>query len=130
MYHVSVHIGQPIVAALEAEGKSFVIEAQQVQDRGLQIVDVDFVFHDAEAQFVGLAVMQAGLHAAAGHPHRETIGVVIAAKNVAARGAAFAERRAAELAAADDQRVVEQAALLQISDQGGDRFIRRGPFLR
>ena len=43
---------------------------------------------------------------------REAVGVVIAAQHVAARGAAFAERRAAELAAPDDQRVVEQAALL------------------
>ena len=77
---LSVHIGQPVVAALEAERQSFVVEAQQVHDRGLQIVDVDFVLDDAEAQFVGLAVVQAGFHAAAGEPHREAIRIVIAAE--------------------------------------------------
>ena len=55
---------------------------------------------------------------------------MVAAQQFRAGGAAFAERRAAELAAADDQRVVEQAALLQILDQGRDRLVHRRAFLR
>ena len=52
---ISVHVGQPEVAALEPVGEPGVVEAQQVQDRGLQVVDVDRVFDDVEAQVVGLA---------------------------------------------------------------------------
>ena len=44
-------------------------------------------------------------------------GIVVAAV------AAFAHRRAAELAAPDDERAVEHAALLQVFQQAGDRAI-------
>ena len=47
---------------------------------------------------------------------RKALDVVIAA-------VALGHRRAAELAAPDDQRVVEHAALLQISDQRRSRLI-------
>src|SRR5207249_4014898 len=52
--------------------------------------------------------------AAAGQPGGETPRVVIAAD------AALAHRRAAELAAPDDQRAVQQAARLQVAEQPGD----------
>ena len=42
-------VGEAVVAALEAEGKSLVVEAQQMHDRGLQVVNVNLVFDDAEA---------------------------------------------------------------------------------
>ena len=38
-----MHIGQPEVAALEAVGQLRVIEAEQVQNRRVQVVDVDRV---------------------------------------------------------------------------------------
>ena len=50
------------------------------------------------------------LDAAAGQPHRKALDVVVAA-------VALGHRRAAELAAPDDQRVVEHAALLEIVHQ-------------
>ena len=53
LHHVAVHVGQPEVAALEAEGQLRVIEAQQVQDRRLQVVDVDAVLDGDEAELVG-----------------------------------------------------------------------------
>ena len=34
-------VGQPLVAAAVAEGQPRVVEAEQVQDRGVQVVDVD-----------------------------------------------------------------------------------------
>src|SRR5205807_367046 len=52
---------------------------------------------------------------AAGQPDRKGVGVVVAAVVTAA----LDHRRAAELAAPDHQRVVQQAALLQVLDQGG-----------
>ena len=49
VYDASVYVRQTEIAALVAIGQFFVIKAQQVQQRGLQVVDVDFVFHDAKA---------------------------------------------------------------------------------
>ena len=51
-----VHVGQAEVAALVAVGQPLVIEAEQVQDRRLQVVDVDRVLDDVEAEVVGRAV--------------------------------------------------------------------------
>ena len=60
------------------------------------------------------------LDAAAGQPHGEAVEVVVAADEFAAR---FAHRRAAELAAPDDERVVEQPALLEVGEQRGDGLV-------
>src|SRR5262249_16466207 len=109
-HHLAVDVGQPEIAALEAVRQLLVVETEQVQDRRLQGVDVDGVFGGVEAQFVGGAVGLAGLHAGAGHEHGVAVWVVVAAEVGAGGGAALAERRAAELAAPDHQRRVEQAA--------------------
>ena len=108
--------------ALELEGQAFVVDAQAVEDRGVEVVDVDGVLDDVVAEVVGLAVDDAGLDAAAGQPDGEAAAVVIAAVVVVAVRA-LAVDGAAELAAPDDQRVVEQAALLQVLDQGGGGLV-------
>ncbi len=43
LHHLAADVGQPEVAALEAIGQLEMVEAEQVQDRGLQVVDVDSV---------------------------------------------------------------------------------------
>ena len=69
------------------------------------------------ADLVGLAVVDAALHAAAGQPGGEAVRVVVAARLVAGLG----DRQPAELAPPDHQRLVEQPALLQVGQQAGDR---------
>ena len=59
-----MHVSEPIVAALETIGEAFVVEAEEMHDRGLQVVDVDLVLHAGEAHLVGLAELEAALHAA------------------------------------------------------------------
>ena len=53
--------------------------------------------------------------AAAGKPHAESLAVMIAS------GGALGGRRAAELAAPNDKRFVQQAACLQVLKQRGNR---------
>ena len=100
LYHLPVHIRQPEIAALEAVAEAGVIEAEQVQDGGVQVVDVDFVLGGVEAEFVGLADGDARFHAAAGQPHGEAVRMM-----VAAIVAALDHGRAPKLAAPNDQRV-------------------------
>ena len=102
------------------------VEAQEVQDRGVQVVNVDLVFDGLEAELVGRAVDVAALDAAAGQPHREAVVVMVAAVHLAlirARSRQLDGRRAAELAAPDDQRVVEHPALFQILQEGADGLV-------
>ena len=42
-HDISRHVGEAIVATGMAEGETFVIKAHEVQDRGVEIVDVDGV---------------------------------------------------------------------------------------
>ena len=100
------------------------VEAQELQDRGVEVADVDGVFDDVVGEVVGFAVDRAAFDAAAGHPHGEAAGVMVAAVVFFAE-AALGVDRAAELAAPDDERVVEQAALLEILDAGRSRVGRR-----
>ena len=72
-------VGQTVVAALEAERQAFVVEAQCVQQRRVQVVDVHGVFDDVVAELVGFAVRVAGFDAAAGKPPREAAAVMVAA---------------------------------------------------
>ena len=97
-----------------------------MHDGGLQVVDVDLVLHAGEAHLVGLAELEAALHAAAGHHDREAVGIVVAPEDLALGRAALAERRAAEFAAPDDERVLEQAAFLEVVDERHHRFVGRG----
>ena len=88
----------------------------------MEIVDVDRILDDVVAEIVGAADGDAGLDAAAGQPHRESARVMIAAEE-SRPVAVLVHRRPPELAAPDDERVVEQAALLEVAQQRGDRAI-------
>ena len=46
---MAVDISQTELAALETVGQAFVVDAEEMEDGGLEIVDVDRVFHRVEA---------------------------------------------------------------------------------
>ena len=94
-----------------------VVHSQQVHDGRVQIVDVEFVFHRVEAEVVSRADALTAAHPAAGHPHRETARVVVAAAGL------LSHRRAAKLTTPNDERLVEQAARFQIGEEAGDGFV-------
>ena len=114
---VAADVGQAEVAAAVAVRQPLVIEAHEVQDRGVQVVDVHAVLDRLHPQFVRRAVNHAAFNAPAGQPHRETQAMVVAALG------SFGVRCPAEFTAPDDQGVVEQAAGFQIRQESGDRLI-------
>ena len=85
-------VGKAHVASGEAHRQSFVIEAQQVQHGGVEVVNVRFSFHHLVTVFVGYAIDSASFDAATGLPDRKTERVVIAAVG------ALSEWRPAKLA--------------------------------
>ena len=54
--HFAGDVGQAVVAAGVAVGEPLVVEPEQVQDRGVEVVDVDPVLGDGDAVLVGRAV--------------------------------------------------------------------------
>src|SRR5260221_12823298 len=83
------------------------IEAQLVQDRGVNVRDVVTVLDSVKTKLVGLAVYDAALDAAASQPDRKTVGMMVAAVGP------FRAWRSAELRRPDHDRVLEQPSLLQ-----------------
>jgi hypothetical protein len=63
-----MHIRQTIVATGMTIRESRVIETQQVQNRRVKIVDVDFVIADPDSIFIGLSVGHSWFHPSAREP--------------------------------------------------------------
>src|SRR5215469_1742736 len=93
------------------------LEAEAAENRRVVVVNVDRIIHHVVTEIVGFAVGNARLDAAAGQPSSKATAVVIAAVVVFGQRA-LAVDGTAELAAPNNERVVEQAALLQVPDQG------------
>src|SRR6185437_2335360 len=116
--NVSGDVGQTEIAALEPVSELGVIEAEAIENRRVEVVDVDLVLDDVETEVVAFPDRNAGLDAAPRHPHCEGIRVMIAAIV-----AALHHRRAAEFAAPDDERAVQHSALLEVLNQGGGGLV-------
>ena len=119
-------VGEAEVAPTVSIGEFFVIEAQEMEHGGVEVVDVDFVFHGGEAEVVGRSVDVTALDTASGHPGGEAVVVVIAAIDFTGVGSFlghFHDRGAAEFTAPDDEGFVEEAALFQVGEKGGDGLV-------
>ena len=60
--------------------KPFVIDSQAVEDRRVEVMDVHLVLDRSEPELVRGAVHVATPDSAAGHPHGETVVVVVATR--------------------------------------------------
>src|SRR2546426_2602197 len=113
------------------------IDAEQVQNGGLEIVDVDcagsesaFVradrvavrIGDVVAVIIGTAISDSRLNAATGQPNTEATGMMIASVIIFGE---FALRIAGapEFAAPNHQGIIEHATLLEIFDERGAGLI-------
>src|SRR5687768_11156219 len=83
---------EALVEALVRVAELVRVDAELVEDGGLEVVHVHLAGGDAVAELVGFAEGDAGLDAAAGHEDRERVGVVVAAEEFAAV-ALLVERR-------------------------------------
>ena len=74
-----MHIRQPKIAAVVAIGEFFVIEAELMQNGGMEVVHVHLALHGVVTVFVGIAVRKTWFEAASGKANGKTIRVMIAA---------------------------------------------------
>lgn len=108
-----MHVRQAIVPSLEAMRESLVVDAKLVEDRRVQIMDMDRLLGNIVADIVRCSVDDPWLDSSARHPDGETAWVMIASEFLTPRSLGI--RGAAELATPDDKRVVQHAALLEIA---------------
>ena len=120
-----VHIREAVVPALKQVGELFVVNSHDVQDRGLQVVNMDGVFDDVVPEVVRGAVGDPRLYAAARDPAGETARVVITTV-ISCCQLSLRVIRSSEFAAPDDEGVIEQPALFEVGDQRVARAIDVG----
>ena len=120
--HLALDEGQPLIASEMRIGQPVLVQPELVQDRRVQVAEVIRLLDRPQADRVGCADDLASLDAAAGHPHREADVVVVAPL------AGLCLRRAAEFAAPEDERALEQPSTLQVLEQAGDRLVGLGGF--
>ena len=86
------------------------VEAEQIENRGVNVGHVVAVFGRVKAELVRGAVDDAALDAAAGQRNCKSIGMMVAAV------AALSAGRATEFGGDYDDRLVEQTAVLQVAE--------------
>src|SRR5690606_21482186 len=109
--HATMHIRQPEIAPRVAIRQAFVIESQQMQHGGMQVVDGHRVLDRAEAELVSRPVNRPSLNSTTSHPQGKAPVVVIT--SLAGARAVLSQldrRRSPELAGAQNERLVEQPA--------------------
>ena len=94
------------------------VEAELVQDGGVQVVHVHLAVHGVVAVFVSATVSKPLLETAAGKAHGEAIGVMVAAGTLV-----LGVRRAAKFASPPDDGIIQQPALLEVGQQRADRLV-------
>src|SRR4030095_10918506 len=83
------------------------------------------LFDGLVPKLVGGAVNVSTFHASTCKPHGEAVGIVVASGALAVAGfGQFDHRCSAELAAPDDESIVQQGSLMQVLDERGDRPVR------
>ena len=103
------HIGKPEISTCMPKRETFVIETEQMQNGGMQVVHMDFVFYRLEAKLVGLSVGHSAFYSSSSEPHRETVMIVISSISI------FRRRRSTELTSPYHQRIVQQSSLFQVA---------------
>src|SRR5271166_5926600 len=77
---VPVHVGQAKVAAGVSISQALMIEPEELEHRGVQVVDMNFAFDRLKTEFIGLAMGVPPLDAAAGQNGRESAVVMTSAE--------------------------------------------------
>src|SRR6476660_2812468 len=98
---LAVDVGEAEIAARIAIGETLVVKTHELQDGGVQVVDVHRILGGTEAEFVGRSVGLATFDAAAGEPDGETPVIVVTAVDLTGVGAGLRQLdggRAAEFA--------------------------------
>ena len=116
---------EALVEALVGEVEAVGVDAEEVEEGGLEVADADRVFGGVVADVIGLTI-DAGFDAGACHPHREGVRVVVAADEAFLELAVHVVLHhggAPEFAAPDDEGFIEKAALFEICEEAGDRFV-------
>ena len=74
---MSVDISKAEVTTGVTVGQVFVIESHEMQDRSVEIMHMNLVFHCRETEFVGRTVGHTTFDSATGEPNRKSVVIMV-----------------------------------------------------
>ena len=104
-----MHIGKPPFRAIMIKRQTFVIQAEHMQNRGMQIVNRADILDGFVAKLIRGAVAESAFHAGTGEPHGEAMRIMVSATRIFLEG-----RHATEFRIESNERVAQEPALFQI----------------
>ena len=107
---MAVDVGQAALDAVVVVRQLFMVQAEQVQRCGVQVVAVGRMFGGQVAEIVGGSVADSAFDSSAGQPGGERSAVVVSTGSACSLGG----RLASEFGRAHDECFVEQAASFQV----------------
>ena len=119
-----MHIGQAALEAVVQEAQALVVESKQMKDRGVEIIDRADLLSGLVSELIRCAVAVGSLNAGAGQPGGEAEGVV-----VSPAGSFLEGGHSPELRAPDHQGFFEQAAVLEVAQEGRSRLVKNRSML-
>lgn len=119
--HGFAEVSFEALASGDFEGSG--VEAHEMEDGGVKVGDVVAAFDGVEAEFISSAVDVTSLGSASCHDDVESVRVMVAAVALQFSFSKLGAGGAAKFAAPDDECVVEHAAKLEVTDEGGDGLI-------
>ena len=117
-----MHVSQTVIPPLEFVSQLFMIDAQAVQNCGIQIMHGQGVLSDVITEVIGLTECHARFHSASGCPDGEATGMMITTV-IGGRQCSLTIDGATKFTRPDNECVIQHAPLFQIENQGGRRLI-------
>ena len=115
--HLAGDIGEALVSAGMGVGEPLMVEPEQVQQRGVQVIDAHAIHGGLVPHVIRLPEVDPSPHSAPGEPGRKGMRVVVPPRLLPALG----DRESAELPAADHEGRLEHPALFEVGQQRADR---------
>jgi len=109
-----MHVGQSNIAPAVTKRKSFVIDAQLVQDGRVQVVNGERIDNGVRAKLVGFSIRDSAFEAATSHENRIAADMMISASDIVDRTDGGCP---SHFASPQHNGLIQKAALMQVCDQ-------------
>lgn len=97
----AMYIGETEIASAVMKRKFFMVQTEQMEQRGMVVMDVHFLIYRIKPIIIAAAVAEAGLYSTAGKPIGKSVGIMIAAV------VALRRWRAAKFGSPNHQRFIQ-----------------------
>jgi len=110
LHDFTMYVCQTEIAALMSEREAFVVDSELLQNRRIEVMNVDGIFVDVVAEVVSLAVNRTTFYSGSGHPFGIAPRMMVSTV-VGSGQSALAINCPSKFSAPDHQRIIQKTSL-------------------